>query len=163
MIIHRSLFARNTTELDTNTNTTSSAPPTTTTTTTHVLSHTNLVGVLVIAALLILGIILWLCFGKWSKPIRHFLRREPCSSVDGNGPAVDAAKKKKTRRKKEKDEVAPTSPALGRTDVDANADVDPEKAVMEHSGSCDCSLDQDAIVEVEVEVELTPPEKVGLR
>jgi hypothetical protein len=51
---------------------------TTTTTTTHtpLLTHRNLVGVLIIAALLALGLILWLCFGKWSKPIRHFLRGE---------------------------------------------------------------------------------------
>ena len=40
------------------------------------LTHRNLVGVLVIAVLLALGLILWLCFGKWSKPIRHFLRGE---------------------------------------------------------------------------------------
>jgi hypothetical protein len=149
MIIHRSLSPRNTNDTNTSSSPqpTSGAPPTTTT---H-LSHTNLVGVLVIAALLVLGIILWLCFGKWSKPIRRFLRREPCSSPvvdDSVGIGSDAAKKKKG------DEVAPASPTLGRGDADA----DPEKAAMAQSGSCDCSLDQDAIVEVEVE--LTPPEKV---
>jgi hypothetical protein len=155
MIIHRSLFTRNNT---TDTNSSSSSQPTTTTR--HILNHTNLVGVLVIAALLILGIILWLCFGKWSKPIRRFLRREPRSSsidddnsigIDTHGPAaIDAAKKKK-------DGVRPASSALGRGDADA----DPEKAAIAHSGSCDCSLDQDAIIEVEVD--LTPPEKVCLR
>ncbi|KAH9982484.1 hypothetical protein BGW80DRAFT_1453370 [Lactifluus volemus] len=145
MIIHRSLSPRNTN--DTNT---SSSPQPTSGATTHLLNHTNLVGVLVIAALLVLGIILWLCFGKWSKPIRRFLRREPCSSPvvdDSVGIGSDATKKKKG------DEVAPASPTLGRGDADA----DPEKAAMAQSGSCDCSLDQDAIVEVEVE--LTPPEK----
>jgi hypothetical protein len=57
-----------------NNNNTSSAA--TSTTPTSVLTHRNLVGVLIIAALLALGLALWLCFGKWSKPIRHFLRGE---------------------------------------------------------------------------------------
>jgi hypothetical protein len=62
-----------------NNDTSSSATGATSTnisTTTPLLTHRNLVGVLVIAALLALGLILWLCFGKWSKPIRHFLRGE---------------------------------------------------------------------------------------
>ncbi len=57
-----------------NNDTSSSA--TSTGTGTPLLTHRNLVGILVIAALLALGLILWLCFGKWSKPIRHFLRGE---------------------------------------------------------------------------------------
>ena len=48
------------------------------------LAHRNLVGVLVIAALLALGLILWLCFGKWSKPIRRFLRGD-ARRRNGNG------------------------------------------------------------------------------
>jgi hypothetical protein len=62
-----------------NNDTSSSATGATSTsinTATPLLTHRNLVGVLVIAALLALGLILWLCFGKWSKPIRHFLRGE---------------------------------------------------------------------------------------
>ena len=62
------------TQRESNNNSTSSAA--TSTTPPSVLTHRNLVGVLIIAALLALGLALWLCFGKWSKPIRHFLRGE---------------------------------------------------------------------------------------
>jgi len=48
------------------TNNTSSPATTTTSSHTPLLTHRNLVGVLIIAALLALGLILWLCFGKWS-------------------------------------------------------------------------------------------------
>ena len=57
-------------------NDTSISATSATSTSTPLLTHRNLVGVLVIAALLALALILWLCFGKWSKPIRHFLRGE---------------------------------------------------------------------------------------
>lgn len=67
---------------DSNNNDTSSTA--TSTIPTPRLTHRNLVGVLVIAALLALGLILWLCFGKWSKPIRHFLRGESRRRNDGN-------------------------------------------------------------------------------
>lgn len=57
------------------------------------LAHRNLVGVLIIAALLALGLILWLCFGKWSKPIRRFLRGESRRRNDnGNGNKHAAAR-----------------------------------------------------------------------
>jgi hypothetical protein len=44
--------------------------------------------VLVIAALLFLGITLWLCFGKWSKPIRHFFKGKSRSSSRYNAGAT---------------------------------------------------------------------------
>lgn len=65
----------------------------------------NLIGVLVIAALLVLGTALWLCFGKWSKPIRHFFKKKLRSSssrhntgatplwIDNNGPRAVAAQR----------------------------------------------------------------------
>jgi hypothetical protein len=53
------------------------------------LTRPNLIGVLVIAVLLVLGITLWLCFGKWSKPIRHFVKRKsrspPSPMYDSTG------------------------------------------------------------------------------
>lgn len=58
----------------------SDSSPTTGATHTPTLTRRNLIGVLVIAALLFLGITLWLCFGKWSKPIRHFFKRKSRSS-----------------------------------------------------------------------------------
>ena len=69
-----------------NNNNTSSAA--TSTTPTSVLTHRNLVGVLIIAALLALGLALWLCFGKWSKPIRHFLRGESRRHDSGRDSAT---------------------------------------------------------------------------
>lgn len=54
--------------------------PTTSAAHTPFLTRRNLAGVLVIAALLVLGTALWLCFGKWSKPIRHFFKGKSRSS-----------------------------------------------------------------------------------
>jgi hypothetical protein len=79
---------------------------------THLLTR-NLTGVLIIAALLALGLCLWLSFGKWSKPIRQLLRGKSHSERNsnanndttvrfgiGSGPAADgataASKSKKT-------------------------------------------------------------------
>jgi hypothetical protein len=70
------LVARNTTQIN---NTDSSSTTGATHTPRAILTRPNLIGVLVIAVLLVLGITLWLCFGKWSKPIRHFLKRKSCS------------------------------------------------------------------------------------
>ncbi|KAH8998987.1 hypothetical protein EDB86DRAFT_797288 [Lactarius hatsudake] len=80
--------------------------PTTGATHTPFLIRRNLIGVLVIAALLVLGTALWLCFGKWSKPIRHFFKRKLRSSpssrhntgatplwIDNNGPTAVAAQR----------------------------------------------------------------------
>ncbi|KAN0128396.1 hypothetical protein V8E53_013785 [Lactarius tabidus] len=55
---------------------------------TPALTRRNLIGVLVIAALLFLGITLWLCFGKWSKPIRHFFKGKSRSSSRYNAGAT---------------------------------------------------------------------------
>lgn len=38
------------------------------------LSHRNMVGILVLGAVLFVGLVLWLCFGRWSKPVRQFCR-----------------------------------------------------------------------------------------
>ena len=70
-------------------NATTASTTTTDTPRTHaLLGHRNLVGVLVIAALIAFALVLSLCFAKWSKPIRRFLRGEPRddskrSSTDG--------------------------------------------------------------------------------
>jgi hypothetical protein len=169
MIIHHS-FARNTNEthtcpsenphcLSTQSDDTNLSQTIGAITHKPVLTHTNLVGILVIAVLLILGTVLWLCFGKWSKPIRHFLRREPrCSNSNskrdssavrfgiGDGlattTATDAVKKK---------EVGGTDP-------------DPEKAMADNCSS-HSSLDQDAIeigkkCRDQDNFELAPPGKV---
>ncbi|KAI0257543.1 hypothetical protein BJV78DRAFT_1349396 [Lactifluus subvellereus] len=164
MIIHHS-FPRNTTEpytcpsenpscLSDQSNNTNSSQTISAITPTPVLNHTNLVGVLVIVVLLILGIVLWLCFGKWSKPIRHFLRGEPRSEQDstvrfetGDGPA------------------RATSAATGMKAAPGRGCADLEKAVLANSGSrssSHSSLDQDAIVvgKGQGQVEPSPPEKV---
>jgi len=102
--------------------------PTTTTGTTHthpLLGHRNLVGVLVIAALLALALVLSLCFAKWSKPIRRFLRREPPSDSEHSST----------------DDVAAPSTQQGIAN-------DAEMAgVMPDSGSSQSSFDLDAIKE----------------
>lgn len=76
------LVARNTSEPFTSAqlNNSDSSPTTAGDAHTPFLIRRNLIGVLVIAALLVLGIALWLCFGKWSKPIRHFFKGKSRSS-----------------------------------------------------------------------------------
>ena len=86
----------------------SDSSPTTGATHTPILTHRNLIGVLVIAVLLVLGFILWLCFGKWSKPIRHFLKGKSRSSSRysfgitpfgiGGGPRAVAALRRSVLR-----------------------------------------------------------------
>ncbi|KAI0307817.1 hypothetical protein B0F90DRAFT_67931 [Multifurca ochricompacta] len=88
--------------LSTRSNNTDSSQ-TTTATRTPILNHGNLVGVLIISALLILGIALWLCFGKWSKPIRHFFRGCPRSKPNavhfgvGDGLGTTSSGKESTQ------------------------------------------------------------------
>ncbi|KAI0318973.1 hypothetical protein OF83DRAFT_1282253 [Amylostereum chailletii] len=41
------------------------------------LANRNLIGIVVVAVLVLLAVILWLFFGRWSKPIRHFFRCGP--------------------------------------------------------------------------------------
>ncbi|KAI0274654.1 hypothetical protein BC834DRAFT_849078 [Gloeopeniophorella convolvens] len=103
------------------------------------LSHRNLIGVLVIAVLLLLGIVLWLCFGKWSKPVRRLLRGEP-----RDGGAARWVRFGDSGSDAEKGTAA--------------AHRDAEKTAWRQSASSQGSLDQDAI-EIE-KVELAMPEKV---
>jgi hypothetical protein len=150
-----------------NNDTSSSATGATTSTVTHLLTHRNLVGILVIAALLALGLILWLCFGKWSKPIRHFLRGEQRHDVRfgiGDGLTVDrhrhgtGASTIITSKQSE-------APRSGNT-----ADSDVEKSEMVDSSSCSTqsSLDRQGIKidkdkeETKAKLELEPalPAKV---
>ncbi|KAI0043212.1 hypothetical protein FA95DRAFT_1563566 [Auriscalpium vulgare] len=51
------------------------------------LSHRNLIGILILAALGFTALVLWLCFGRWSKPVRQFCRRGS-SSQNLAGPAA---------------------------------------------------------------------------
>jgi len=124
------LLARNTTA-DDNSATTPSTDNTNPNTHAHTsLAHRNLVGVLVIAALLALALALSLCFAKWSKPIRRFLRRERSSSTRvRRGIARDGLP---TLTK------APPSPPSPPPTHAADA----EKA---DSSSTQCSLDRDMI------------------
>ena len=143
---------------------------TTSTTTTHTyakLGHTNLVGVLVIASLLALALVLSLCFAKWSKPLRRFLRGEPRpddserTSTDGGSGGGGGSLAVPTTL------TAPSSTKeasrqQGDTDDDDDDDDDAEKAnVVSNSGnSSQSSLDQDAIKE-NASVEIALPAKVS--
>lgn len=163
------LVARNTTALTTtcapenpyclstqrvsNNDTSSSATGATTTsinTATPLLTHRNLVGVLVIAALLALGLILWLCFGKWSKPIRHFLRGEQrhnnvhfgigdgltAAPIDGHRHSTGATTITTSKQSK-----VPPGPRSGNA-----ADSDVEKAeIVDSSSSTHSSLYREGI------------------
>ncbi|KAI0004317.1 hypothetical protein BJV74DRAFT_948605 [Russula compacta] len=102
------------------------------------LTHGNLVGVLIIAALLALGLALWLCFGKWSKPIRHFLRGEPRS----DGAIDDGAPKEQVSKK----ESGPPG--------NANSDPEKEAAMAESSSSEQSSLDHVDSEKAKANVEL---------
>src|SRR6266852_5587683 len=108
------------------------ATDTSTSTATPLLTHRNLVGVLVIAALLALGLGLWLCFGKWSKPIRHFLRGDQRHNNVrfGIGDGLTAAPIDRTGASTEQSK-APPGPRSGNT-----ADSDVEKSEMVDSSSC---------------------------
>ena len=150
--------------LSTRSNDDNSTTTSTTTTHTHAkLGHTNLVGVLVIASLLALALVLSLCFAKWSKPLRRFLRGEPRpddserTSTDGDGGSL-AVPTTLTVPSSTKE----TSRQQGVTDDDDDDDDDAEKAnVVSNSGnSSQSSLDQDAIKE-NASVEIALPAKVS--
>lgn len=110
------------------------------------LTHGNLVGVLIIAALLALGLALWLCFGKWSKPIRHLLRGETRS--DGPMATDNGAPKEQVPKK----ESGPPG--------NVNSDPEKEAAMAEGSSSEQCSLDYVDTVKAKTNVELALPAKV---
>ena len=128
---------------DTSSSTTST---TSTTTSTPLLTHRNLVGVLVIAALLALGLILWLCFGKWSKPIRHFLRgdRRHNNVRFGIGDGLTAAQ---TDRHGTGDAIITTSkvPIERRSGNVADSDVEKAEIVDSSSSSTQSSLTREGI------------------
>jgi hypothetical protein len=145
-----------------NNDTSSSATSTTSTSTsatTPLLTHRNLVGVLVIAALLALGLILWLCFGKWSKPIRHFLRGEQRHNNVrfgiGDGLAITTSNQSK-------------APLEQCSDITADSDVEKAEIVDSSSSSTESSLDREGIKidkgkeEIKAKLELEPalPAKV---
>jgi hypothetical protein len=132
----------------------SDSSPTTGATHTPNLTRPNLIGVLVIAALLVLGITLWLCFGKWSKPIRHFfkgkLRSSPKYSTAVSTSAFGIGDGLRTV-------AVPKKVALP---VGADA----EKAeIMDSSSSTQSSLlDQDTMKINEGDKELALPAKVHI-
>jgi hypothetical protein len=139
-----------------NNDTSSSATGATSTnisTATPLLTHRNLVGVLVIAALLALGLILWLCFGKWSKPIRHFLRGEQRHNNNnvrfGIGDGLTAAPIGRHRHSTgatsittSKQSKAPPGP---RSENAADSDVEKAEIVESCSSSTQSSLDREGI------------------
>ncbi|KAI9445182.1 hypothetical protein H4582DRAFT_1913861 [Lactarius indigo] len=125
--------------------------PTTGAAHTPFLTRRNLIGVLVIAALLVLGTALWLCFGKWSKPIRHFFRGKSRSSSSrrNNGATplwIDDG---------------PRAVAVQRS-VPEGADAEKAEIMDSSSSSTQSSLlDQDAIKIIDGDkVELALPVKV---
>jgi hypothetical protein len=125
------------------------------------LGHRNLVGILVIAALLALALILSLCFAKWSKPLRHFLRGEPRSDSKRNSTGGGGGSPFRfgigNRLAATPTSAAPTT----TTNASQQGNVDhAEKAgVIPDSDSSQCSLDRDAIKE-KVDVEVALPDKV---
>jgi hypothetical protein len=161
---------RLTTQRVSNNDTSSSA--TSTSTGTPLLTHRNLVGILVIAALLALGLILWLCFGKWSKPIRHFLRGEQRQNNNNNsvrfgiGDRLAAVLPIDRPHRKSGTTVtgnSKLSKAAQPGSCDNAADSDVEKAVIVDSSSSSTqgSLDREGI-EIDKDKELEPalPAKV---
>jgi hypothetical protein len=119
---------------------------TSTSTSTPLLTHRNLVGVLVIAALLALGLILWLCFGKWSKPIRHFLRGEKRhNSVrfgigDGLTAPIDCQ-----RHSTGATTITTSKHSKAQPGNTADSDVEKAEIVDSSSISTQSSLDQEGI------------------
>jgi len=112
---------------DNNNNATTTSTTTTGTTHTHALiGHQNLVGVIVIAALVALAIVLSLCFAKWSKPIRRFLRGEPRSSdSDSNRSSTDGAAAPSTRQGIANDaEMAGVMPDSSSSSSQSSLDLD---------------------------------------
>ncbi|KAF8507090.1 hypothetical protein F5888DRAFT_69499 [Russula emetica] len=149
---------------------------TSTSTATPLLTHRNLVGILVIATLLALGLILWLCFGKWSKPIRHFLRGEQRHKNVrfGIGDCLTAAPIDRhlhgtgaTTITTSKQSKAPPGPRSGNT---TDSDVEKAEMVDSSSISTQSSLDQEGIkidkdkeeTKAKLELEPTLPAKVRL-
>ena len=146
-----------------NNDTSSSTTGTTSTSTratTPLLTHRNLVGVLVIAALLALALILWLCFGKWSKPIRQFLRGEQRHDDNvrfgiGDGLTIPASKQSK-------------APPGQCPEITADSDVEKAEIVDSSSTSTQNSLGREGIKidkdneEIKARLELEPalPAKV---
>lgn len=113
------------------------------TTTTPLLNHRNLVGVLVIAALLALALILWLCFGKWSKPIRHFIRGEQRDVRFGTGDGLTAPVDRHSHGTgATKQSKAPPGPC---TVIAADSDVEKAEIVDSSSSSTQNSLDREGI------------------
>ncbi len=154
-----------------NNDTSSSA--TSTGTGTPLLTHRNLVGILVIAALLALGLILWLCFGKWSKPIRHFLRGEQRQNNNnvhfGIGDRLAAVPTDRPNRNSDATGgTSKLSRAARPGPCDNAADSDVEKAEIVDSSSTQSSLDREGIEidkdneEIKAKPELEPalPAKV---
>jgi hypothetical protein len=156
------LLPRDTT--DNNSVTTASSPtPTTdgnTNTNAHTpLAHLNLVGIIVIAALLALALILSLCFAKWSKPIRRFFRGKHSGArpvhfgIDHCLPTLSKASR-------------PPPPSLPPLTPQSNA-ADAEKAAViipDSSSSSKTSLDRDPTeierVKQKANVEVALPAKV---
>jgi hypothetical protein len=118
-----------------------------TSTSAPLLTHRNLVGVLVIAALLALGLILWLCFGKWSKPIRHFLRGEQRhNSVRfGIGDGLTAAPIDCQRHSTGATTITTSKHSKAQPGNTADSDVEKAEIVDSSSISTQSSLDQEGI------------------
>ena len=151
-----------------NNNATTASTSTTPTTPTHaLLGHRNLVGILVIAALLALALVLSLCFAKWSKPLRRFLRGESRSdsksnSTEGSSSSSRSRSRFRFRFGIRDSRAVPTSAApTTKASQQGNVDVAvAEKAgVIPNSDSSQSSLDRDAIKE-KASVKVALPAKV---
>jgi hypothetical protein len=143
-----------------NNNNNTSSPATGTTNPTPLLTHRNLVGVLIIAALLALGLILWLCFGKWSKPIRHFLRGESRHNdnytVRGDGLAPGPIDRSNGATNSTTVSKAPGPRGNDDTAAAAAANLDDaEKPGIVDSSSSQSSLDREEMIETDKDKEVT--------
>jgi hypothetical protein len=149
-------------------NVTSSSATSATSAATPLLTHRNLVGVLVIAALLALGILLWLCFGKWSKPIRHFLRGEQRHNKVhfGIGDGLTAAPIDRNRHGTGATTVTTSKQSKAPPGPHSASDVEKAEMVDSSSSSTQSSLDREEIktckekTEAKLELEPALPTKV---
>jgi len=81
------------------------------------LEHRNLVGVLIIGLLLIVGLVLWLLFGKSAKPVRHLIRRDRRTV---HAPKTDAWKGAQTAQEElgSPDSTERTSSDMEKPDIE---------------------------------------------
>lgn len=145
------------------TNNNTSSPATTTTNHSPLLTHRNLVGVLIIAALLALGLILWLCFGRWSKPIRHFLRGESRQNNNvrfGIGAGLASINHRNGAVTSKQQSTSPGSQGNDNAATDSSSDDVEKVGIVGSSSSSQSLLDDKDKETTKAKLEPAPPAKV---